>query len=97
MQDARADGAFGADDYMPKPFNARELIARAHMQLQLGKKRRALEIAFDLRNDEMRLLTECMSEWGQCSLRLARRHLPLLRGRLRALRQPEMVSYYARR
>lgn len=32
MHDARADGAFGADDYMPKPFNARELIARAHMQ-----------------------------------------------------------------
>ncbi len=64
MQDARADGAVGADDYMPKPFKARELIARAHMQLQLGKKRRALEIAFDLRNDEMRLLTECKSEWG---------------------------------
>ncbi|TXT14114.1 uncharacterized protein COLE_00307 [Cutaneotrichosporon oleaginosum] len=58
MEDARADGAFGADDYMPKPFNARELIARAHMQLQLGKKRRALESAFDLRTNELRLLTE---------------------------------------
>ncbi|BEI98772.1 hypothetical protein CcaverHIS631_0310710 [Cutaneotrichosporon cavernicola] len=58
MQDARADGAFAADDYMPKPFNARELIARAHMQLQLGKKRRALESAFDLRTQELRLLTE---------------------------------------
>lgn len=32
MHDARAKGAFSADDYMPKPFNARELIARAHMQ-----------------------------------------------------------------
>ncbi|GMK53719.1 hypothetical protein CspeluHIS016_0103050 [Cutaneotrichosporon spelunceum] len=58
MQDARADGAFAADDYMPKPFNARELIARAHMQLQLGKKRRALESAFDMRTQELRLLTE---------------------------------------
>lgn len=48
-------------DYLAKPFNARELIARAHMQLQLGKKRRALEEAFDERTAELRTLTECRS------------------------------------
>lgn len=45
-------------DYLPKPFNARELIARAHMQLQLGKKRRLMERQFDARTNELRVLTE---------------------------------------
>lgn len=48
----------GADDYVAKPFNARELIARAHMQLQLGKRRRYLETAFEERTVEMRTLAE---------------------------------------
>jgi len=53
------EGLFaGADDYLAKPFNARELIARAHMQLQLGKKRRYLEAAFEERTAEMRTLAE---------------------------------------
>lgn len=56
--DTRPEGAFGADDYLSKPFNARELIARVHMQLQLGKKRRALEDLFDERASELRLLTD---------------------------------------
>lgn len=45
-------------DYLPRPFNARELIARSHMQLQLGKKRRALEAAYEQRTQELRLLTD---------------------------------------
>ncbi|OCF32740.1 hypothetical protein I316_05661 [Kwoniella heveanensis BCC8398] len=57
--EATVDGLLaGADDYLAKPFNARELIARAHMQLQLGKKRRALEAAFDERTMELSALTE---------------------------------------
>lgn len=55
--DVRPVDALGADDYLSKPFNARELVARAHMQLQLGKKRRALETLFDQRSAELRLLT----------------------------------------
>lgn len=46
-------------DYLAKPFNARELIARAHMQLQLGKRRKALEEAFGERTAEMKALSEC--------------------------------------
>ncbi|WVQ95095.1 hypothetical protein IAU59_002189 [Kwoniella sp. CBS 9459] len=57
--EATVDGLLaGADDYLAKPFNSRELIARAHMQLQLGKKRRALEAAFDERTVELSALTE---------------------------------------
>nr|ODN91900.1 hypothetical protein L203_01154 [Cryptococcus depauperatus CBS 7841] len=46
----------GADDYLAKPFNAREIVARAHMQLQLGKKRRHLEEAFEERTAELTAL-----------------------------------------
>lgn len=70
--DSRAFGAFGAErgstahdaeadvaDYLPKPFNARDLLARAHMQVQLGKKRRRMEREFEQRTSELRVLTEC--------------------------------------
>lgn len=57
---ALSDGAFGADDYISKPFNARELIARAHMQLQLGKKRQMLEVAYHQRTSELQVLTDNM-------------------------------------
>lgn len=57
---ALSDGAFGADDYISKPFNARELIARAHMQLQLGKKRQMLEVAYHQRSSELQVLTDNM-------------------------------------
>ncbi|WWC63422.1 uncharacterized protein I303_106024 [Kwoniella dejecticola CBS 10117] len=57
--EAKVDGLLaGADDYLAKPFNARELVARAHMQLQLGKRRRSLEEAFEQRTSELRALTE---------------------------------------
>ncbi|CAK9780214.1 unnamed protein product [Cutaneotrichosporon oleaginosum] len=54
----RDGGTFRADDTLSKPFNARELITRADMQMQLGKKRRALEQLFEERTAELRLLTE---------------------------------------
>jgi DNA-binding response OmpR family regulator len=42
--DARVDGlARGADDYLAKPFRARELVLRAHAQLQAASTRRRLE------------------------------------------------------
>nr|XP_019011586.1 uncharacterized protein I206_03688 [Kwoniella pini CBS 10737]OCF50367.1 hypothetical protein I206_03688 [Kwoniella pini CBS 10737] len=57
--EAKVDGLLaGADDYLAKPFNSRELVARAHMQLQLGKRRRSLEEAFEQRTSELRALTE---------------------------------------
>nr|XP_019044826.1 hypothetical protein I302_06740 [Kwoniella bestiolae CBS 10118]OCF23756.1 hypothetical protein I302_06740 [Kwoniella bestiolae CBS 10118] len=57
--EAKVDGLLaGADDYLAKPFNSRELVARAHMQLQLGKRRKSLEEAFEQRTSELRALTE---------------------------------------
>nr|XP_019006639.1 uncharacterized protein I203_00231 [Kwoniella mangroviensis CBS 8507]OCF70100.1 hypothetical protein I203_00231 [Kwoniella mangroviensis CBS 8507] len=57
--EAKVDGLLaGADDYLAKPFNSRELVARAHMQVQLGKRRKSLEDAFEQRTSELRALTE---------------------------------------
>lgn len=58
--DALPEVSFGADDYLARPFNARELIARSHMQLQLGKKRRALEAGYEQRTQELRMLTDLL-------------------------------------
>lgn len=43
----------GAEDYMVKPFVSRELVARASLQVQLGKRRRILEKAFAQRLEEV--------------------------------------------
>lgn len=51
----QADGS----DFLPKPYNGRELLARADMQLQLGKKRLMLETLFEERTADMRVLTDC--------------------------------------
>ncbi|KAH8117651.1 hypothetical protein DFH11DRAFT_1724631 [Phellopilus nigrolimitatus] len=46
-EEARVEGLLsGADDYMSKPFTGKELIARVHLQMQLGKRRIELEAKF---------------------------------------------------
>jgi signal transduction histidine kinase len=43
-EEARADGIeAGAEDYLSKPFSARELVARARAQIALGQRRRESE------------------------------------------------------
>jgi CheY-like chemotaxis protein len=37
----------GADDFLPKPFSSRELLARANLHLQLGKRKRQMELRFE--------------------------------------------------
>lgn len=76
-------------DYIAKPFNARELIARAHMQIQLGKRRRELEVAFEERTAELRTVTECEHKrWGRLKrYRFPRRDFPLRWRRRYRLRQ----------
>lgn len=52
--DDRVDGILqGADDYMAKPFQSREVIARVNMQMMIGKKRRELEQKYLEKNAEM--------------------------------------------
>ncbi|KAI5449034.1 hypothetical protein NCC49_005647, partial [Naganishia albida] len=53
-EDDRVDGILqGADDYMAKPFQSREVIARVNMQMMIGKKRRELEQKYLEKNAEM--------------------------------------------
>jgi DNA-binding response OmpR family regulator len=43
-EEARVEGLLaGADDYLAKPFNARELIARVHTHLDIARMRVELE------------------------------------------------------
>jgi CheY-like chemotaxis protein len=56
--DTRPENALTADDYLSKPFNARDLLSRGHMQLQLGKRRRDIEDRFEERTSELRIMSE---------------------------------------
>lgn len=57
--DNRVEGLLsGADDYLAKPFKSAELIARVHLQMQLGKKRADLEARFIERTIEIQQLSE---------------------------------------
>ncbi|KAI0320178.1 hypothetical protein OF83DRAFT_1281345 [Amylostereum chailletii] len=58
-EEARVEGLLsGADDYMCKPFTGKELIARVHLQMQLGKRRVELEALFSVRAREIQLLAD---------------------------------------
>jgi signal transduction histidine kinase len=56
-QEARIEGLdAGADDYLIKPFSARELLARIGALLELRRMRRAAEEAFRLRQEQFETL-----------------------------------------
>ncbi|KAF8576294.1 hypothetical protein K439DRAFT_1640612 [Ramaria rubella] len=58
-EEARVDGLLsGADDYIAKPFQGRELVARVHLQMQLGKRRAELEARFEERQREVQILSD---------------------------------------
>lgn len=58
-EEAIIDGLLaGADDYIAKPFQGRELVARVHLQMQLGKRRAELETRFEERQREIQILSD---------------------------------------
>lgn len=48
----------GADDYLAKPFKPKELIARVHLHMQVGKKRAKLEALYAQRETELTALSD---------------------------------------
>ena len=48
----------GVDDFISKPFKPKELLARVHLQMQLGKRRAKLEGLFAQREREISLLSD---------------------------------------
>ena len=48
----------GAEDYLPKPFGSKELVARSHLQMQMGKRRIELERKFNERTLEIQMRAE---------------------------------------
>ncbi|KAG8688123.1 hypothetical protein FRC09_013097, partial [Ceratobasidium sp. 395] len=48
----------GAVDCISKPFRVRDLLARVHLQMQLGKRRIKLEEDFEVRSHELQVLTD---------------------------------------
>lgn len=48
----------GADDYLEKPFKPKELLARVHLHMQVGKKRVKLEAAFSEREAQIAILSD---------------------------------------
>ncbi|KAG8997175.1 hypothetical protein FRB93_000461 [Tulasnella sp. JGI-2019a] len=57
--EARVEGLMsGADDYISKPFKSRELIARAHLHMQIGKRKMQMQRAFEARTKELKVLSD---------------------------------------
>jgi GAF domain-containing protein len=60
-EESRVEGLeAGADDYLVKPFSARELLARVGSQLELARLRRAAHEMLQRKNERLALLSEAL-------------------------------------
>jgi len=64
-EEARTDGiAAGADDYITKPFSARELLARVKTTIDLQRQRRNARVTLEMLNDELRRANEDLEQFA---------------------------------
>lgn len=58
-EESRVQGLlYGADDFLSKPFKPRELLARVHLHMEMGKSRLDLETKFHAREQELQVLSD---------------------------------------
>ncbi|KAG9051351.1 hypothetical protein FS837_008446 [Tulasnella sp. UAMH 9824] len=58
-EEAQVEGlTSGADDYISKPFKTQELIARVHLHMNLGKRKRELMSLFEERTKEIKIVSD---------------------------------------
>lgn len=56
--EARLEGLLsGADDYIAKPFTSKQLVARTHLQMQMGKRKAELEAMFEASTLQLRVIS----------------------------------------
>jgi DNA-binding response OmpR family regulator len=82
--------ADGVVDCISKPFRVRDMLARVHLQLQLGKRRVRLEEDFEVRSHELQVLTDLSPVSRQ--LQMADAIKQLLISRLEYLERMPMAS-----
>lgn len=57
-EESKLDGLLaGADDYISKPFTSKQLLARTHLQMQMGKRKAELEAKFESSTSQLRVST----------------------------------------
>lgn len=66
-EEARLDGLLsGADDYISKPFTAKQLLGRTHLQMQIGRRKVQLEAKFEARSHELRVRLSTLGQRATC-------------------------------
>jgi signal transduction histidine kinase len=97
-EEARVEGLkAGADDYVVKPFSAKELLARIHTQLELGRLRTQLESQVKQRTQQLQQSYEAlqseMTESLHLETQLAEQRKEIIKTICHELRSPLNVIF----